>query len=138
VNDTVNYSVLTDNQIRNYTNSASDPIVVAPTKFHFYPCCLQNQNGVIQGAFLYYDGMSTLGQPVWSKFRTLINQTLLSRLTNAGNRRILICGQSNASVVRQADWVLFSFALPRLTFSRISEAEAVQTNGFGLELWEAR
>jgi len=42
------------------------------------------------------------------------------------------------SVVRQAEWVLLSFARPRLTFSRISQAEAVQTNGLGSALWTAR
>jgi prepilin-type N-terminal cleavage/methylation domain-containing protein len=43
-----------------------------------------------------------------------------------------------SSVVRQAEWVLLSFARPRLTFSRISQAEAVQTNGLGSALWTAR
>ena len=47
-------------------------------------------------------------------------------------------GGDVASVVRQADWVLFSFFRPRFTFSRISLAEAVQTKGFGLALWAAR
>ena len=52
-------------------------------------------------------------------------------------RRTMAPGQQ-ASVVRQADWVLFNFFRPRFTFSRISLAEAVQTKGFGLALWAAR
>ena len=36
-----------------------------------------------------------------------------------------------ASVVRQADCILTSFSRPRLTFSRMSVAVAVQTNGLG-------
>ena len=44
----------------------------------------------------------------------------------------------DSSVVRQADWVLLSLARPRLTFSRISQADAVQTNGFGFALWAVR
>ncbi len=39
-----------------------------------------------------------------------------------------------SSVVRQADCSLFSLALPRLTFSRISEAAAVQMKGDGFSL----
>ena len=46
--------------------------------------------------------------------------------------------KTRPSVVRQAEWVLLSFARPRLTFSRISQAEAVQTNGLGSALWTAR
>lgn len=44
----------------------------------------------------------------------------------------------SASVIRQADWDLLSFALPRLTFPGTSQTEAVQTNGFGLALWAVR
>ena len=43
-----------------------------------------------------------------------------------------------SSVVRQADCILISFCRPRFTFSKMSRAEAVQTNGLGLELWAAR
>jgi hypothetical protein len=38
---------------------------------------------------------------------------------------------ADTSVVHQADAILFKAALPRLTFSRISEALAVQIKGFG-------
>jgi hypothetical protein len=53
----------------------------------------------------------------------------------ASNRRT---ANFSSSVVRQADWVLFNLARPRLTFSRISQAEAVQTNGLGLALCAVR
>ena len=39
--------------------------------------------------------------------------------------------QSAASGLRQTDCILFSLALARVTFARMSEAFAVQMNGFG-------
>lgn len=39
------------------------------------------------------------------------------------------------SVVRHTDCNLFNFSRPRLTFSRMSDALAVQINGFGFSLW---
>ena len=38
---------------------------------------------------------------------------------------------SLASGLRQTDCILFSLALARVTFARMSEAFAVQMNGFG-------
>jgi hypothetical protein len=37
----------------------------------------------------------------------------------------------HASGLRQTDCILFSLALARVTFARMSEAFAVQMNGFG-------
>ena len=93
VDGTANYWVLTDNNIRAYAHTG--PITPFVQKMRFYAPAGTGQAGVIQGAFLYYDRLSTLGNAVWSKFRALVNQTMLSRLTTAGNRRILISGQSN-------------------------------------------
>lgn len=90
---TANYSVLTDNLITSYTFTG--PIASFNVKMRFYPPAGNGQAGVIHGAFLYYDRLTTLGNSVWSKFRALVNQTMLSRLTSVGNRRILISGQSN-------------------------------------------
>lgn len=38
---------------------------------------------------------------------------------------------ASASGLRQTDCILFSLALARVTFARMSEAFAVQMNGFG-------
>lgn len=93
VDGTANYSALTDNLITSWTFTG--PITSFNVKMRFYPPAGNGQAGVIQGAFIYYDRLTTLGNSVWSKFRALVNQTLLSRLTSVGNRRILISGQSN-------------------------------------------
>lgn len=93
--DSVNYTALVDNKLTTYTAGA--PVIPTATRLRFFPPCNSGQNGVIQGAFLYYDNLTTLGGAVWRKFRTLVNQTILSRQSAFGNRRILISGQSNAS-----------------------------------------
>ena len=44
------------------------------------------------------------------------------------------CVKEGPSVGRQTDCILWRFLRPRLTFSRMSEAAAVQTNGLGSAL----
>lgn len=94
-NGTTAVSLLVENNLTNHTHSASVGFVAS--QLSFYPITNANsQSGVLQGCFLYYDTMATLGNNIWRMFRGLIAQTMLSRLTNRGNTRLLITGQSNA------------------------------------------
>jgi len=68
---------------------------------------------------------------------TALELTPMHRLATANIRNVwLTLASSNdatlqASGLRQTDCILFSLALARVTFARMSEAFAVQMNGFG-------
>jgi hypothetical protein len=68
--DTVNYTALVDNKLTTYT--AGSAVIPTATRLRFFPPCNSGSNGVIQGAFLYYDNLTTLGDTEWRKFRTLV------------------------------------------------------------------
>lgn len=94
-NGTTAISLLVENNLTNLTHSTNVGFV--SSQLSFYPLTNYNtQSGVLQGCFLYYDTMATLGNDIWKLFRNLIAQTILSRLTPRGNTRILVTGQSNA------------------------------------------
>jgi hypothetical protein len=94
-NGTTSCAHLVENNLRSITHSSA--VGFTSSQLSFYPTTNTNgQAGVIQGAFLYYDTMTTLGNSIWRLFRGLITQTFLSRISTRGNTRILITGQSNA------------------------------------------